>query len=305
MLKSKIVYFYKLEIKNSNKRDSINDCAEIMKDINSDNGNTIIIDDNKKIIIDIIELKKEHIYMTLGKQKPDSDYSLINRDLNQKEIIDKNNKELEWLQQRTYAVIWFEKGILGIVNSSGAPKFNEFYKFFNLNTKGYTFDMIAIPNEDTVLKIFDSKKPMINEITLDVPIPSSGFLNYNKLLKNHDDLIGELSANAKTVTITIKADKGESLIKECVKILQESIKGIKNKDGVAKIKAKPYGSNKLGDFNLYEDYYKFEIKVETDKKQDDLTISLGDETIKKNFFTALDKLYKENNILLSDLTDRV
>lgn len=228
------------------------------------------------------------------------DYGTLRADsvFNDKEIQDKG------IEIYTFFILDYEKGILSVVNTKGAPNFKAFDSLCKNYSPKYKFDFVSIPNEDGISVLYGSASPEISKLEFEIPSPNAEFLQ--DVLGLHEDVIRDMiKYGVFSSVITLKAMPYQKLLsrKENVKeVLDILISKRKNYSrAIVRGKAENFGSR---NFDLHAKYFTYPIEIKKYRTIQGRQVEYSLAELVEQFKHGLHMAYEMNYDIINAIANR-
>lgn len=274
IMADKKVYFHKIELfeKGTNRKLDYKLIPNIIKDvINKESkisGKISTIDltltgDLLHTTVDIFRYQKDHIFMRASRQKPTN--SMIEREHSTRVaagLLPGISEAEKGIEKYTFIYVNYEKGILAIIGSQGAPNQKIFSDIFDLYSKTYRVELLPIPNPDGIERIYGKSGTVISFVELTVPVPDPVILEAVFGIEGKE-LLNEVAADNIEVRMKIAPVVSKGKIISGGEKSDRLIDCIKSKMGQfkkASLRGKYDGTNTKS-YNFYEEDYYFQVDI--------------------------------------------
>lgn len=257
-----------------------------------------------KEIMDIFDDNK-YFFGRIGRKKANNtvikrDYGTLKADsvFTNDEIRDKG------IEVFTFFILDYDKGILSVVNTKGAPN----YKALDLLCLNYypEYKLVFenIPNEDGIGVLYGSVAPEVSRMEFEIPSPNAEFLQ--SVLGLDEDVIREMiQDNVYSSIITLKAMPYHKLLskKEKVKEVLDVLIG-KRKNylkAVIRGRSESFGSR---NFDLHAKYFTYPIDVKKYRTIQGKQVEYSLIELVEQFKHGLHMAYETNYDIINAIANR-
>lgn len=267
----KKVYFYKVSLfEQGNSEDYYkslkNKLVKIVEKYAVDQGGYKALDltDDvyEHIVWDVFEYADNKLFGRLSKQKPSN--SVMGRDyrnLKKEDINITSDEKVYGIEQYTYGNLDYASGIFSIVSVQGAPSERILKKVFEKYMSEYYVELIPIPNQDSIKKLYDERNAEVSSVEVEIPLPDTPTLQHIFGWKDKE-LMGVLGDRNLTARVLVKADARRTMTydsEESRSLIREIWDNIKEYRG-AKIKAKT-ARHRMREYDFFEQYFSYPIDI--------------------------------------------
>lgn len=184
-MSKKSIYFYKVEIRNSQTRAIVHtaDYYDILTGIFTRecvNGSIKLTHDQADpVIMDVLENTDEYLFARLSRKRPNN--SMQKRDYRTfatTEVLAPDELESNGIECFTYCILGYSHGVLSVANSKGAPGAEAFSMLLSTHNRNYSAECIGIPNNDLIRELADGHAPKVTRISIDMARPNAQILQH-------------------------------------------------------------------------------------------------------------------------------
>lgn len=309
----KNVYFFKVVItdKSTNRSINPNEIKNVLKTIFRENGKNnslrLCNDDIDKVVLDIIEDTSEYLFAKLSKKKPN--FSIQKRNYETLETTDvllKDEVGNNGVESFTFFILGYKHGILSIINVKGAPNDNTLKGIFELYNDNFSMENEAIPNKEMINQLKDGSNPKINRLKIGIAQPNAKFLQ--DILKWSDTKIcDEMSLNSSSVVFEIRPHFRKSLLDNISDVKNLIFDLVKHRDEFESlvITGKPNDNENQREYDLFEEYFKYQIDVKEYSIIDGRKREKDKKDILEDYKKSMQKIYDDNKLLLLTMANRM
>ncbi len=309
---NKNVYMYKVLISSTKngKELPIQNCKRMFMDIfgkHSKNGALdLTLHEYEPVVMDIIENTEEYLFAKLSRKRPNN--SIQKRDyktLKTTEVLAPDEIANSGIEVFTYCMFGYSHGILSIINAKGAPHTEAFSQMFAMYNPEYTLDAQGIPNSDIVRELLVGRAPEINKIHIDIAQPHPQILE-ELLGLNDQELCDEVGRKTSSLVIDVKPSFGGKLVDDpglitrLINTLQKNRARFNN----IKLVGKKDGTGAQKEYDLYEEYFKYQISVKEIKRENGHQVEVNKETLRQEYRLKMMNVYDANKKTLLVLANR-
>lgn len=257
-----------------------------------------------KEVMDIFDDDK-YLFGRIARKKANNtvikrDYSTLKADniFEEYEVADKG------IEVYTFFILDYEKGILSVVNTKGAPNFKALDALCQYYHTEYEFNFESIPNEDGISVLYGAAVPEISKFEFEIPAPNAEFLQ--AVLGLDEDIIGEMiQNNVYSSVITLKAMPYHKLLskKEKVKAVLDILINKKRNYSKAIIRGKSesFGSR---NFDLHAKYFTYPIEVKKSRTIQGKEVEYSLQELVDQFRHGLHMAYESNFDIINAIANR-
>lgn len=214
-----------------------------------------------KEIMDIFEDEK-YLFGRLGRKKANN--AMQKRDygtLKAESVFSANEVEDKGLETFTFFILDYNKGIVSVVNTKGAPNIKAFNALCENYYKDYELDFDSIPNEEGIAVLYGASTPEISKLEFEIPSPNAEFLQ--SVLGLDEEIIKEMIQDSVySSVITLKAIPYGKLLSKKEKVRQVLDILVEKKENYSKAlirgNAENFGSR---NFDLHAKYFTYPIEI--------------------------------------------
>lgn len=314
----KKVYFFKIDVFDANEKEIDyhiikNEIIKIVDEESYSQNNYKSLDitinpNDLHSVIDVFEYQNSRLYCRLSKQKPGNSFIGRNyQNYKKRDIVDSNDHENNGIEQYTFAMINYQTGVACVASSKGAPNEKAIEQMFDKYSDEYKIQLIPIPNEYGIDRIYGSENSDILNLEIDVPLPNGEALE-DLFGWNLTDIINTVGERHLKASICLKSNMIRGSITrsdiEVKKIIDEvKEKCNKRKYMKAKMRAKTK-TVKARDYNFFDENFSYPIDINIyhikDYKKVYYTVDELVEIFKQNMIMA----YKESIEMISMTINR-
>lgn len=312
-MSKKNVYFYKLELKESQtgKTIGVEQFKPLLREIISKNSvnNSIELtyQQTEPVLMDIIEDNEKFLFARLSRKRLNN--SIQKRNYKTRTITDvlapdeigENGIELF-----TYCILGYTHGVVSIAKSKGAPGPEAFAMLFAMHNRYYSADTFAIPNNDLIKELLDGNSPQINRVCFDVACPSAQLLE-QAFGFNEQSVISAIQRKTASVVMEIKPDFRGSLIddKDLMRKLIDALRKNQKKYNTIKITGKKDGRGPSREYDLYEEYFKYPVDIKEYRQEAGRKIEVSKAAIQSDYRTKMMNVYEQYKTTILVFVNRV
>lgn len=204
----------------------------------------------------------------------------------------------------TFFILDYNKGILSIVNTKGAPGTKAFKALCENYCPEYDFEFMSIPNEEGVRVLYLSENPEISRMEFELPSPNAEFLQ--RVLGLNEGVIRDIiKDNVYSASIIFKPAPYNKLVckKEKVKEILDILINKKKQFSKTLIKGK---SEKFGsrNFDLNARLFTYPIDIRQYRIVQGQRIEYSLQEIVEQFKYGLHMAYETNYDMINAIADR-
>lgn len=310
---TKNVYFFKVSLFSYTPKVErpIGELKKIFNDIfikNSQNDSIRLSSDNiDTVILDIIENEEEYLFARLSKRRLNN--TLQKRDYNTftiDDVLSVDEVKSKGIELFTYCILWYNNGVLAVVNSKGAPSGNALNRIFELYNKEYYLEILPVPNIDLIRELYDSTESRIKRIRVEVPSPDPIILE-QALNTKERDLIDSVCNNTQSVIFTINPQlKGDlshdsKIIKRMIDVFRKN----RHKYNSITLYGKAGSRCKQVGYDLFEEHFKYPIDITEYYQDNNHKVEYPKEHIQADYRDKMMRVYVEFKDIIDSFCDRV
>ena len=313
----KKVYFFKIELydRATGRELDYKLIPDIVKDIVD---NKSIVDGNTRIInltmagddlhtsLDIYRYKNDYMFVRSSKQKPTN--SMITREYSTftaERLLSGKSEDVQGIEAYTYMYIDYNRGILALSQSQGAPSEKAFSTFFELYNAKYEVNLIAIPNPNGVEKIYGKAGAEISTVDLCIPVPDPIILESLLGVKG-SKLLHETTANNIVVNVQFSSKIKKGKLTSNVEESNKLIDCIREKSSLykeASVHGKYEGTN-MEDYFFYGENFYFLVDINISRMEQGKKRFLSPDEITSLYKQKIAGLYNQYRDYISSSTNR-
>lgn len=257
-----------------------------------------------KEIMDIFDDDK-YLFGRLGRKKANNamqkrDYGTLRADsvFNSKEIKDKG------IESFTFFILDYDKGILSVVNTKGAPNIKAFDAICKNYCQDYELGFDSIPNEEGIAVLYGACAPEISRLEFEIPSPNAEFLQ--SVLGLDEKVIGDMiQNNVYSSVITLKAVPYSKLLssKDKVKEVLDILIGKKNNYSKALVRgnSESFGSR---NFDLHAKYFTYPIDIRRYRMIQGKQVEYSLHELAEQYKNGLHMAYESNYDMINAIANR-
>ena len=273
----KKVYFFKIDVLNIEEKEVDyhvikDEIVKIVSENSHDQNNYKCLDITINLgdlhsVIDIFEYQNSRLYCRLSKQKPGNNFIGRNyQNYEKKDIVDSNDHENNGIEQYTFAMINYQIGVACVAFSKGAPNEKALEQMFDKYSDEYKIQLIPIPNEHGIDRIYGSENSDILNLEIDVPLPNGEALE-DLFGWNPTNIINTIGERNLKASVCLKSNMNRGSITR----IDEEVKGIidavkekcrENRYIKAKMRARTK-TVKARDYNFFYENFSYPIDINT------------------------------------------
>lgn len=257
-----------------------------------------------KEVIDFFEDQK-YLFGRICRKKLNNaiikrDYSTLEAD----EVFTDAESRRQGIEVFTFFLYDYNKGIVSIVNTKGAPGTRSLEKAVDIYNPQYSLEFINIPNEEGIRVLYSSEFPEISKIEFELPAPNAEFLQ--KVLGLKEDRILEMiQKDVFAASISLKPIPYGKLLKkkESVRNILDILLGEKDNFSKTVVRGNSEKFNSRN-FNLNAKMFTYPIDVKTYKIEYGEKVNYSLEDVIEQFRKGLCRAYEENYELIISIANR-
>lgn len=287
--------------------------SEIIDEHAIDNDGYLSIDLSPDILPTSIEPKEvmdvfdddKYLFGRIARKKANNtvikrDYSTLkaNNVFEDYEVSDKG------IEVYTFFILDYDKGILSVVNTKGAPNFKALDALCLYYNSEYKFNFESIPNSDGISVLYGATAPEVSKLEFEIPAPNAEFLQ--AVLGLDEEVIREMiQNNVYSSVIILKATPYHKLLskKEKVKAVLDILINKKRNYSKAVIRGKSesFGSR---NFDLHAKYFTYPIEVKKFRTIQGKEVEYSLQELVDQFKYGLHMAYESNFDIINAIANR-
>lgn len=313
-MSNKTVYFYRVSLFSVNPFTvlPINQLKPLIKNIfetnNLNNALRLTSDDAEPMILDIIQDNDQYLFARLNKKRLNN--TLQKRDydnLTTGDVLTPEERESKGIELFTYCILGYKHGILSIVNAKGAPNIGALNRIFEKYNAEYNLEMTAIPNSSLLEQLIAGRAPQINRIVIDMPTPNAQVLQEVFNL-NDSEILQTVQSNSRSIVFEIAPNLRGGALMDDKNMISRIIDLFRQKRGSfndVKISAKSDDGQRQMCYDLYEEFFKYEIYVPEYHKDGGQTVEYEKQDIQNRYRSEMAAIYDQYKVVLLGVSDRL
>lgn len=219
-------------------------------------------EESMHLIFDAYNYKNEKLFGRFSRQLPKN--SLVHheyRTYTSSDVLPGVDEKERGIEKYTYGMLNYVSGIFAFVSSQGATSEKALKILIEKYKPGYTLDLISIPNERGIERIYEGKDPEISKVEIEVPLPDAAVLESLFGWKDAE-LLKSLSENKLRISTVLKSEPRNNLTDEpgIVQKVIDAVKEGKNGYNKAKMVARAK-SVKAREYNFFDDNFMYPIDI--------------------------------------------
>lgn len=258
------------------------------------------------VLMDILEDTDEYLFARLSKKKRNNSMQKRNyQTYNIMDVLDPAEIGTSGVEWFTYCIMGYKHGILSIVNAKGAPNDRMLGRLFAKYNPQYELETHPIPNNDLISEMLDGKTPEITKISLSIARPDAQIME-QLFGFSESEIINSMGKKTNEMTIEIKPDIRGSLLNDkpliirIVELLRENHKKYEK----VKVSGRPQKGDRIREYDLYEEYFKYQISVNEYKIEGGDKVERNKDELCGDYKSSLIGVYRKHKHVLQALSNR-
>ena len=312
-MSKKSVYFYKVTIteRETGRELPVREYRDLFCDILSREGANgtvnLTFHQQEPVWMDVVENTEHHLFSRLSRKRLNNSLQKRNYQSGRvAEVLAPDERANSGVECFTYCLLFYECGVLAIANAKGAPHDEAFTMMFALYQKGYTLETAAIPSHDMVQELLHGRAPQINRIHVDIAMPGAQLLSEVFGFAD-EEVIAAMGRKTAGLAIDVKPDFRDHLIAE-PDLITRLIGLLRNTQGRynnIKITGKRDGEHGQREYDLYEEYFKYQIDIREYRQENGRRVEASRSRIQREYKEKMMEVYAHYRTEILAFADRL